>query len=87
VVAQVKGFVYGALRMSVSITLKRPAYERLKKLKEPGESFSDVVIRHLPQPCDTCAEVEDYLTKNGVPAADPVLRQKMIQGRSRRSKR
>jgi len=73
--------------MSVSITLKRPAYERLKKLKEPGESFSDVVMRELPERIDTLGDVEDYFAKHGVPKANPKLEVRMLSGRGRRSNR
>jgi predicted CopG family antitoxin len=73
--------------MSVSITLKKPAYERLKKLKEPGDSFSDVVMRELPERIDTLGEMEDYFAKHGVPKANPKLEQRMLSGRGRRSKR
>ncbi len=73
--------------MSVSITLKRPAYERLKKLKEPGESFSDVVMRELPERIDTLGDMEDYFAKHGVPKANPKLEERMLSGRGGRSNR
>jgi predicted CopG family antitoxin len=75
------------LNMSVSITLKRPAYERLKKLKEPGDSFSDVVMRELPERIDTLGDMEDYFAKHGVPKANPKLEERMLSGRGRRSNR
>ena len=73
--------------MGISITLKRPAYERLKRLKEPGESFSDVVMRQLPEPWDTCGEVLDGLKRGPAVKADPQLRKAMLAGRGRRSSR
>ncbi len=73
--------------MSINITLTKPAYERLKKLKEPGESFSEMVLRELPERLDTCGEVEDYFAKHGVPKANPKLERAMLAGRGRRSKR
>jgi len=73
--------------MSVSITLKRSAYERLKKLKEPGDSFSDVIDRELPERCATGADVEAFYSKHGVPKVDASARKRMLQGRGRRSKR
>ena len=73
--------------MSINITLTKPAYDRLKKLKEPGESFSEMVMRELPERCDTCGEVEDYFTKYGVPKANPKLEKRMLAGRGRRSNR
>ena len=73
--------------MSINITLTKPAYERLKKLKEPGESFSQMVMRELPERLETCGEVEDYFAEHGVPKANPKLEQAMLSGRGRRSKR
>ena len=73
--------------MSINITLTKPAYDRLKKLKEPGESFSEAIIRELPEKCDTLGEIDDYYTKHGVPKANPVLFKRMLEGRGRRSKR
>jgi len=73
--------------MSINITLTKPAYDRLKKLKEPGESFSQMVMRELPERCDTCGEVESYFAKHGVPKANPKLEKRMLAGRGRRSNR
>ena len=73
--------------MSVSITLKKPAYDRLKKLKEPGDSFSDVVMRELPERIDTLGDMEDYWDRHEMPKANPKLAQKMLSGRGRRSNR
>ena len=73
--------------MSVNITLTQPAYDRLRKLKEPGESFSQMVLRELPERLATCGELEDYFAKHGVPKANPELEQAMLSGRGRRSRR
>jgi hypothetical protein len=73
--------------MSINITLTKPAYDRLKKLKEPGESFSQMVMRELPELLETCGELEDYFALHGVPKANPKLEQAMLSGRGRRSKR
>ena len=43
--------------MSINITLTKPAYDRLRKLKEPGESFSQMVLRELPERLETCGEL------------------------------
>jgi hypothetical protein len=72
---------------TVCISIKAPVYERLKKLKRAGESFSDVLQRELPEGCETAGEVEDYFAKNGVPKANRRLLQAMLSGRGRRSKR
>ena len=73
--------------MSVNITLTKAAYERMKKLKEPGESFSEMVMRELPQRFDTFGEMEDYFADHGVPKADLNLEKAVLSGRGRRSKR
>ena len=67
--------------------LNEEAYKRLKKLKRRGDSFSDVILRELPGPLDTCGEVLEYFTKQGVPEANPKLREAMLTGRGRRSHR
>jgi predicted CopG family antitoxin len=79
--------MYSACMASTNVNISDAAYQRLKKLKLPGDSFSDVLLRELPDPCETCGEVLDYFEKQGVPKADPKLRQAMLEGRGRRSKR
>lgn len=73
--------------MSINITLTQPAYDRLRRLKEPGESFSQMVLRELPERLATCGELEDYFAKHGVPKANPELEQAMLSGRGHRSRR
>lgn len=70
-----------------TITISVTAYERLKKLKEPGESFSEVVLRELPEPCDTCGDILASFKRQPVPHANPKLREAMLAGRGRRSSR
>ena len=72
---------------SINVMPKEEAYKRLKKLKRRGDSFSDVILRELPDPLDTCGEVLDFFTKQGVPEANPKLREAMLTGRRRRSPR
>ena len=72
---------------STNVNLSDAAYKRLKKLKLPGDSFSDVLLRELPDPCDTAGELLDHFTKEGVPKANPKLRDAMLKGRGRRSHR
>jgi hypothetical protein len=72
---------------SINVTLSPEAHERLKMHKLDGDSFSDVVLREVPEPLETCGQIEDYFRKHGVPKADPVLRKAMLSGRGRRSKR
>ncbi len=71
----------------VTITIKNEAYKRLRKNKEPGDSFSDVILRQFPDPCDTAGEVLDRLESIQVPRANPRLRTALLSGRGRRSPR
>jgi predicted CopG family antitoxin len=72
---------------STNVNISDAAYKRLKKLKRPGDSFSDVLLRELPEPCETAGELLDYFEKYGVPKANPRLRRAMLDQRSRRSRR
>ena len=68
-----------------NIGINDEAYARLKKFKMPGDSFSEVILRELPEPCETAGQVEDFFKQHGVPKANPKLRQAMLTGRGRRS--
>ncbi len=70
-----------------TLTVRTEAYARLKKLKAPGESFSDVILRALPEPWETCGNVLDGLKKMRVPAPDPKWMAAVLGGRGRRSPR
>jgi len=70
-----------------TIVVSDEAYTRLKKRKEPGESFNDVILRELPPLADTCGEVLDSLRDYPAPRPDPKLIKAVINGRSRRSNR
>ena len=70
-----------------TITIDVSAYNRLKKLKQAGDSFSDVLKRELPEPLDTFGEIDEHFERNGVPKADSKLRRAMLEGRGRRSTR
>jgi len=72
---------------TTTIALTQSAYERLKKQKLPGESFSDVVLREIPVPCETAGEILDYFESHPVPKVNPKLRAAMLSGRARRSNR
>lgn len=71
----------------VTITIKDAAYRRLRRLKEPGDSFSDVILRQLPDPCETAGEVLQRLETIPIPRANPKLRAALLAGRGRRSSR
>lgn len=79
--------MYIAYMASVCINVSVEAHERLKRLKGPGDSFSDVILRELPNPCDTAGELLDRLEGLQLPKADPNLRAAVLAGRGRRSKR
>jgi hypothetical protein len=72
---------------SVTINISTQAHARLKKNKLPGDSFSDVILRELPEPCDTAGELLDRLQRIELPKADPVLMKAVQEGRGRRSNR
>ena len=71
----------------VTLTINTEAHSRLKKLKGPGDSFSDVILRELPEPWETAGDVLDGLERMPVPKADPELRAAVLAGRGRRSPR
>ena len=75
------------MKSYVTITLNTEAAARLKKNKLPGDSFSDVVLREMPNPCETAGELLDRLESIEVPKANPKLRAAMLAGRGRRSNR
>ena len=56
-----------------SITVTLDAYERLKKCKLPGDSFSDVLLRELPEPRDTFGAVLESLEQDPPPPANPLV--------------
>ena len=72
---------------TTTIALTQPAYERLKKQKLPGESFSDVVLREIPEPCETAAEVLESLRRNPPPRVDAKRIDAFLAARGRRSHR
>ncbi len=53
---------------SITISVSAEAHARLKKLKEGKESFSDLILRQLPEPCDTGVEILASLERDyGLP--------------------
>ena len=72
----------------ITVKLSTQAHARLKNHKLPGDSFSDSIMREVPDmPLETCGQLEDYYEKHGVPKADSKLRAAMLAGRGRRSRR
>jgi len=70
-----------------TLTVRTEAYARLKKLKAPGESFSDVILREVQEPWRTCGDVLAGLQEMEVPLPDRKLAAAVLKGRGRRSPR
>jgi predicted CopG family antitoxin len=88
-VDQVWNFVHDSCMGSTNITLSEAAYERLKKCKEPGESFSDVVLREVPEP--PARNAGELLDRLEAFEGQQLLKERQMKqveyGRKRRSKR
>jgi predicted CopG family antitoxin len=72
---------------SITITISTEAHKRLKKLKEGAESFSDVILREVPEKANTFGDLERLMEGKSFPAADPKLLLAVREGRGRRSPR
>lgn len=71
---------------STTITLSDPAYRRLKMLKRPGQSFSEVVLEHVP--VENAGELLNEIEAQPLPAGLNLERmEKALKDRKRRSKR
>jgi predicted CopG family antitoxin len=53
--------MYGARMASTNVNLNQAAHDRLKKLRQPGQSFSDVVLQNLVTWADTCRDVLEII--------------------------
>jgi hypothetical protein len=70
-----------------TITISTDAHERLRNLKEPGDSFSDVILRNVHQPCETAGELLDAIWPLKLPPMNPRRLALLRSGRGRRSNR
>lgn len=70
-----------------TITISTDAHARLRKLKEPGDSFSDVILRNVHQPCETAGELLEAFKNVELPPMDPRRLALLKSGRGRRSNR
>lgn len=79
--------VHAWVMATVTISVTTEAHKRLKSLKEGDESFSDVILRELPQKARNAGELLDILTSRELPKADPKLLEEIRRNRGRRSNR
>jgi predicted CopG family antitoxin len=63
------------------------AYRRLMKHKLPGESFTQVILREIPEPLETAGDVLEFLRIEQPPLLDRRAFESVRKGRGRRSKR
>lgn len=70
-----------------TISVNDQAMARLRKNKLPGDTYSDVILRELPDPCETAGELLERLERESVPKANPKFEAAMLAGRGRRSNR
>jgi predicted CopG family antitoxin len=69
-----------------TVNLTTQAYDRLKRFKQPGQSFSDVVMEVVPS--GTCGDLLDSLEEfRGKRLSDPDRMKTVREGRGRRSPR
>jgi len=70
-----------------TITISTEAHARLRKLKQPGDSFSQVILRDTPEPCATAGEMLEAFDNIELPAMNPRRIALMQSGRGRSSNR
>jgi predicted CopG family antitoxin len=54
-----------------TLTISDEAHQRLSKRKLPGESFTQVILRELPEPLKTAGDVLDFFASEPLPKIDP----------------
>ena len=70
-----------------TLTISEEAHQRLQKRKLPGESFTQLILRELPEPLETAGEVLDFLKAEPPPRLDRKALDALRKGRGRRSNR
>ena len=70
-----------------TLTISEEAHQRLKKHKLPGESFTQVILRELPEPLETAGQVLDFLKSEPPPKLDLKALGALRHHRGRRSNR
>ncbi len=74
---------------TTTISISEAAYERLRKFKNPDQSFSDVILEQVADPpAVSCGELLAQLERlKGQPIGVPKLMRNIREGRGRRSNR
>lgn len=80
-------FVYISCMAFKTLTISEEAHQRLKKHKLPGESFTQVILRELPEPLETAGEVLAFLKSEPPPRLDRRALEALGNRRGRRSRR
>lgn len=70
-----------------NITISERAYHLLSDLKQPGDSFTKVIERHVRKPCANAGELIDQIWANPPPDVDEKLIDLVLKQRGRRSNR
>jgi len=70
-----------------NITITEQAYHLLAGLKQPGDSFSKVIQRHVHRPADTAGELLEAFEDYTPPPVDEKAWKAFRDGRGRRSNR
>ncbi len=70
-----------------TITINEKAYGLLAGLKQPGDSFSKVIERHVHRPCANAGELIDKIWANPSPDVDEKMIDLVLKQRGRRSNR
>ncbi len=70
-----------------TVTISEEAHERLRKHKMPGESFTQVILREIPEPLETAGKVLAFLKSQPRPQIDRQALESLRSGRGRRSNR
>jgi len=70
-----------------TLTISEEAHQRLRKHKLPGESYTQVILREIPEPLEPAGNVLDFLKSEPRPEIDRQALKSLRQGRGRRSSR
>jgi predicted CopG family antitoxin len=72
--------------MGKTITIDDHAYKLLSSLKrDPRDSFTKVILRHIHKPAETCGELLDATQGDPPPEVDLAILNRLARTRGRRS--